>query len=65
MTMSATGFFAKYHMEQFVQIMLMVVIVYITLTLAVRAMFGDHTRLIVVMATILITCLITLGYSLT
>jgi hypothetical protein len=44
-------------MSVFIQIALLVVIVYLTLTLAVRTMFGDHTRLIVVMATILITCL--------
>ena len=44
--------------------MLLVVIVYLTLTLAVRTMFGEHTKLLVVMATVLITCLWMLAYSL-
>lgn len=51
-------------MEQFVQILLLVVVVYLTLTLAVRTMFGDHTRLVVFMATVLVTCIILLAYSL-
>lgn len=52
-------------MQQFVQIVLMVVIVYATMTLAVKTMFGEHTRLIAVLVAILITCLWFLAYSLT
>lgn len=44
-------------MEQFVQILLMVVIVYATMTLAVRTMLGEHTRVIAVLVAILVTCL--------
>lgn len=51
-------------MEQFVQILLMVVIVYATMTLAVRTMFGEHTRMIAVLAAMLITCMWFLTYSL-
>lgn len=51
-------------MEQFVQILLLVTVVYLTLTLAVRTMFGDHTRFLVVMATVLISCLVLLTQSL-
>ena len=56
--------FYKYCMEQFVQIFLVIVIVYATMTLAVRTMFGEHTRLIAVLAAMLITCLWFLTYSL-
>ena len=51
-------------MEQFVQILLMVIVVYATMTLAVRTMLGPHTRVIAVLTAILVTCLWFLTYSL-
>ena len=56
--------FYKYCMEQFVQILLMVTIVYATMALAVRTMLGEHTRVIAVLTAILVTCLWFLSYSL-
>lgn len=64
MTLRGHFFFGKYHMEQFVQILLLVTVVYLTLTLAVRTMFGEHTRLLVVMTTVLVTCLVLLVHRL-
>jgi hypothetical protein len=59
-----TVIFYKYCMEQFVQILLMVMIVYATMSLAMRTMLGPHTRVIAVLAAILVTCLWFLTYSL-
>jgi len=53
-------FSTKYVMGQFVQILLLVTVVYLTLILAVKTMFGDYTRLFAIMTAMLLTCLIAL-----
>jgi len=52
--------FTKYCMGQFVQILLLVTVVYLTLILAVKTMFGDYTRLFAIMTAMLITCMVVL-----
>jgi hypothetical protein len=47
-------------MDQFIQILLLVTVVYLTLTVAVRSMLGEHTRLVAIMATILFASIIIL-----
>ena len=47
-------------MGQFVQILLLVTVVYLTLILAVKTMFGDYTRLFAIMTAMLVTCLVAL-----
>ena len=64
MAIECTVIFYKYCMEQFVQILIMVAVVYVTMTLAVRTMLGEHTKLIAVLVAILVTCLWFLIYSL-
>ncbi len=44
----AQRFFYKYCMEQFVQILLLVTVVYTTLVLSVKTFFGEWTRLFAV-----------------
>ena len=56
-------FINKYCMEQFVQILLLVTVVYLTLIVGVRTMFGDYTRLFSIMVAILITCMVILTTS--
>ena len=52
-------------MELFVQILLLVTVVYLTLILSVKTMFGDYTRLFVIVAAILLTCMVMLTIRLT
>lgn len=47
-------------MELFVQISLLVAVVYLVLTLSVQTMFGEFTKLFAIMATVLITCMVVL-----
>ena len=47
-------------MELFVQILLLVTVVYLTVILSVKTMFGDYTRLFAIMASMLLTCMIML-----
>lgn len=51
-------------MEQFVQILLMVTVVYLTLRLSVKTMFGEYTSLFAVMTAMLVTCIVVLTHSL-
>ncbi len=51
-------------MEQFVQILLLVTVVYLTLILTVKTMFGDYTNLFAIMTAMLITCMLVLTQSL-
>lgn len=51
----------KYHMELFVQILLLVTVVYLTLILSVKTMFGDYTRLFAIMTAMLLTCMVVLA----
>lgn len=44
-------------MEQFLQILLMVVVVYATVALAVRTMLAEHTRFIAVLTAMLVVSL--------
>ncbi len=57
-------FIAKYFMEQFVQILLLVTVVYLTLMVSVKTMFGDYTNLFAIMAAMLLTCMVVLTTSL-
>jgi len=43
-------------MTQLIQIFLLVTVVYLTLKLSVRTMFGEYNSLFAILATILITC---------
>ena len=54
------GFFYKYFMGLFVQILLLVVVVYLTLILSVKTMFGDYTNLFAIMTAMLLTCMVVL-----
>ncbi len=51
-------------MTQFVQILLLVTVVYLTLILTVRTMFGDYTNLFAIMTAMLITCMVVLTTTL-
>lgn len=48
-------------MDQFVQILLLVTVVYLTLILSVKTMFGDYTNLFAIMAAMLLTCMVVLA----
>ena len=48
-------------MNQFVQILLLVTVVYLTLILAVKTMFGDYTNLFAIMTAMLLTCMVVLA----
>jgi hypothetical protein len=50
-------------MEQFVQILLLVTVVYLTLMLSVKTMFGDYTNLFAIMTAMLLTCMVALTVS--
>jgi len=51
-------------MGSFIQILLLITVVYLTLILTVKTMFGDYTRLFIMMTAMLITCMIVLTTSL-
>lgn len=51
-------------MEQFVQIFLLVTVVYLTLMISVKTMFGDYTNLFAIMTAILLTAMVMLTQSL-
>ena len=53
-------FSTKYCMGQFVQILLLVTVVYLTLILSVKTMFGDYTNLFAIMTAMLLTCMVVL-----
>ena len=48
-------------MDQFVQILLLVTVVYLTLILAVKTMFGDYTNLFAIMTAMLLTYMVVLA----
>ena len=48
-------------MDQFVQILLLVTVVYLTLILSVKTMFGDYTNLFAIMTAMLLTCMVVLA----
>ena len=50
-------------MGQFVQILLLVTVVYLTLILSVKTMFGDYTCLFAIMTAMLLTCMVVLTVS--
>jgi hypothetical protein len=65
MTLEESFFFpGKYSMGSFIQILLLVTVVYLTLILTVKTMFGDYTRLFAMMTAVLITCMVVLATSL-
>ena len=47
-------------MGQFMQILLLVTVVYLTLILSVKTMFGDYTNLFAIMTAMLLTCMVVL-----
>lgn len=51
-------------MGSFIQILLMVTVVYLTLMLSVKTMFGDYTNLFAIMSAILLTAMVILTQSL-
>ncbi len=51
-------------MGSFIQILLLVTVVYLTLMLTVKTMFGDYTNLFAIMTAMLITCMVVLTTSL-
>ena len=63
MTPIGVIFFTKYHMTQFVQILLLVTVVYLTLMVSVKTMFGDYTNLFAIMTAMLLTCMVALTVS--
>ena len=48
-------------MGQFVQILLLVTVVYLTVVLSVKTMFGDYTNLFAIMTAVLLTCMVALA----
>lgn len=48
----------------FIQILLLVVVVYLTLMISVKTMFGEYTNLFAIMTAILLTCMVVLTTSL-
>ncbi len=51
-------------MEQFVQILLLITVVYLTLIISVRTVFGEYTNLFAIMVAVLLTCMVILTTSL-
>ena len=51
-------------MELLLQIFLLVAISYLTLTLAVKTIFGEYTSLFSIMTAILVTCFVVLAQTL-
>jgi hypothetical protein len=64
MTLAESFFSGKYSMGSFIQILLLVTVVYLTLILTVKTMFGDYTRLFAMMTAMLITCMVVLTTTL-
>ena len=52
-------------MGSFLQILLLVTVIYLVLILSVRTMFGDYTRMFAMMTAMLVTCMVILSQSLT
>ena len=50
-------------MELFLQIFLLVTVVYLTLKLSVKTMFGEYNNLFAIMTAILLTCFVLLGQT--
>ena len=50
----------KYCMVQFVHILLLVTVIYLTLILCIKTMFGDYTRLFAIMVAMFVTCMVIL-----
>ena len=56
----AGSFFAKYPMSSLAHIFLLVCVIYLTVVLSVKTMFGDYTRLFAIMTAMFVTCLVAL-----
>lgn len=52
-------------MLQFTHILLLVTVVYLTLVLSVKTMFGEYTNLFAIMVAMLVTAMVVLTTSLT
>ena len=57
----AGSFFAKYLMNSLAHIFLLVCVIYFTVVLAVKTMFGDYTNLFAIMTAMLLTCMVVLA----
>ena len=64
MTLRGHFFITKYSMGSFIQILLLVTVVYLTLILTVKTMFGDYTNLFAIMTAMLLTAMVVLTHSL-
>lgn len=51
-------------MGSFLQILLLVTVIYLTLILSVKTMFGDYTRMFAMMTAMLLTAMVVLTQSL-
>lgn len=51
-------------MNLFIQILLLVAVVYLTLMVSVKTMFGEWTNLFAIMVAILLTCMVLLTTNL-
>jgi hypothetical protein len=54
----------KYHMNQFIQIFLLVTVIYLTLKLSVKTMFGEYNSLFAIMTATLCTCFVLMAQTL-
>ena len=54
----------KYHMNQFIQIFLLVTVIYLTLKLSVKTMFGEYNSLFAIMTASLVTCFVLMAQTL-
>ena len=52
--------FAKYLMGSLAHIFLLVTVIYLTVVLSVKTMFGDYDRLFAIMTAMFVTCLVAL-----
>ena len=57
---TAGSFFAKYPMSSLAHIFLLVTVVYLTVILCVKTMFGDYDRWFAIMTAMFVTCLVAL-----
>ena len=53
--------FTKYLMSSLAHIFLLVTVIYLTVVLSVKTMFGDYTRLFAIMTAMLLTCMVVLA----
>jgi len=52
--------FTKYLMDSLVHIFFLVTVIYLTVVLSVKTMFGDYDRLFAIMTAMFVTCMVAL-----